>query len=302
MIAMSPLRPAIAAAALVCFAGPAVAESVTLEMGLRPDRVERFSLLQEITVEQAQPSNGGEAKYVNRFEVEFDLRIRSVERDGSASGVISMRKYNARSEDPSGPASLAFDFSTDDPAPGLASAIADAQIMIDIDSAGNVTEVRGTDKILAAAEETQGLAPELVGFFSPDRLADLATMLFDAQGGLGEHELGESWETSRAVPIGRAGQIEITARSTVQLVMGGMAVMGTQFEYELMVPREPNEQTPRVTLGQTTGDTLTNWDLDEGMLLTHSSRQQIETSWTLGDIAMTQRQDSLIRITRVARD
>jgi len=283
-----------------------VSAAVSLKTGLVPDRQVQFDYTQSIEINQNSTRPEAEPvaeKHSLETKAQFTVKITKVSADGGGEGTVSIRTFSARQENPDGPVSVAFDFTQGAPAGGegigaLEAAIAKAPIVFEVDATGKVMTVSGLDGIQEAMA-TAGQVPQtLRAFFDPIAMTKLLTLAFSAEGGIGEREIGSTWESSMRVPFGQAGALELNTTSALQLADAGLAVIAGVTKFDLFVPREPAEGVAKVELGGTDGQALTQWDLTTGGLISHTNTQNITTTWTMATLKVEQTQTSKTEMKR----
>jgi len=295
-----------AACLTTLLAGAPALGQVPLKSGLVKGRQVQYDYIQSVEVNQRTPQPEAEPTtelHSLETRAQFVVQIMNASPDGSGSGTMKVRSMIARQVNPSGPVSVAFDFTKGAPAGGeglaaLEAAIANAVISFDVDATGRVTAVRGLDGIQGAWEGAGQVPQPLRVFLDPAALTQMLTVLFSAEGGLGDKALGASWETAIRVPFGPAGALQLTTTNVLQLANEGIGAIAGVTRFELYVPKEPAEGVARVTLGPADGQALTQWDLNQGGLISHTNTQNITTSWSVGEATITQLQNSKTEIHR----
>ena len=279
---------------------------VALRTGLVEGRQIQFDYIQ--MVEVAHTSARPEAEPTTELHsletrAQFVVQITKASPDGTGEGTVKVRSMIARQTNPDGPLSVAFDFANGVPAggegiAGLEAALASATIVFDVDATGQVTAVRGLDAVQQAMS-TAGQVPQpLRVFLDPAAMTQMLTVLFHAEGGIGDKALGASWETALRVPFGPAGALELNTTNVLQLANDGIAAIAGVTRFDLYVPKEPAEGTAKVELGESNGQALTQWDLGPGGLISHTNTQNIATTWTVGELKVNQTQNSKTEIKR----
>lgn len=308
-LAVGPMA-IVAAAALVATAPAALAQTVELRTGVEPDRRLRYDVSQELTVTQRRSDSpdAEPAAYTTETDATLDIAVLRVADGGSARASLDVLSYRARAEDPAGAVSVSFadlDDFENNKAEGparVAAALAEAEITFAIAADGRVSDIRGLEPVRSAAADLEDTPMALWSMLEPDKLAEVLQTMFWAQGGLGERSRQDEWTTSRRVGLGPAGALDVETTSVLGLIIGGQAMIGSQTEVELMVPNNPTDATPRVTVGETSGNILTRWDTGRGGLKSHQAVTTLDTEWVLGDITINQEQRSNLRITEVPID
>lgn len=285
---------------------PAFAAPTTLKTGLEQGRTVQYDYTQNIAVEQQATTADGNLVTENHAletKAQFVVNIAKVNADGTAEGTVKIRSISARQENPDGPRSVIFDFTKAAPAGGegiaaLESAIANATISFEADAAGEVLVVRGLDAVQEAMAGAGPVPQTLRTFFDPAAMTQTLSVLFNAQGGIGDREIGENWTTSRRVAFGPAGALELNTANSLQIADVSMCAIAGATTIDLFVPREPAEGTPRVELGAADAQALTQWDTTRGGLISHVNTQNIATTWTLADRKIGQTQKSKTEMKR----
>ena len=291
--------------AMVC-AAPALAAGVTLKTGLEQGRQTQYQYVQTIAVEQIATVPEGDLvteKHSLETKATFLVKITKVSADGTGEGTMTVRSITARQENPDGPLTMVFDFTKAQPAGGeglaaFEAAIAGSTISFEVDASGDVQVVRGLDKIQETIVGAGPIPQTMRTFFDPMAMTQMLSVLFRAEGGIGDRELGATWNSSKRVPFGPAGALELNTTNALQIADTSMAAIASATQIDLFVPREPGEGVARVELGAADGQGLTQWDVTRGGLISHVNTQNIATTWTIADRKVAQTQTSKTEIKR----
>jgi hypothetical protein len=294
----------LAFALVMLVTAPALAAE--LRTGLNAGREARYAFTHELDISQ-QAGDREPARTNIRYRIELSMSVTSVNDDGSASVAMRFRKFQARIEEPSGPTSIAFDLSReqDDEATGVAAmgpVLANARLVVILGPDGRVRGIGGADPVLAAMNEITDAPPALFAFLRPDRLGEQINLLFCAEGGLGEHAEGASWNSTRSIPLGPAGAMELQSTTTLASATETTAELRGTTTVVIRTPDQPNAAAPNVSLGEATGTSTTMWDLRSGGLTKRTDEQTIESTWSLGDVSLKQRQESKNEIRLIEAD
>jgi hypothetical protein len=294
-------------AAVVAFlvAGPSAhaQQRVDLKTGVESGRTLRFDVARIIEVGQ-RAGEGEESVVEVSVSVRLETSVVRAEDDGSGAATAKILRYEFRVEEPDGPTSMTFDLTGEPPAvtSGLMAfdaVLRSTRLAYDVTASGRVENLSGLDAIMAFAVGAENAPPHMFDFFQPAALRHTLSMLTDPAGGIGTRGVAEEWTSERRVPFGRAGAFDLETRSAVRLAQAGFAAIASVTEFELLAPTNRDAGTPIVTLEASNGQALINWDTDKGGARQHSSSQLLVTGWTVGQLTLTQRQESRTNITRL---
>jgi hypothetical protein len=178
----------------------------------------------------------------------------------------------------------------------LESALIDATISFTVSDKGAISDITGLDGVVSVIQDTPEATVQLFGFFRSELLAELFSKIFSAEGGIGDHAVGDTWTDNRRIALGSGGALEITTTSTLASAEAPVATITGETTFELYVPRERGQDVPAVTLNDAGGEVRTQWDLKAGALLSRSDKQHVAMDWN-----RTSEDDNSLRIIQSQR-
>ncbi len=276
-------------------------EEIEINTGLIEGRELTYSIDQKWSTEQRASEDADPATYKSEVSATVDLEVLDVGEDGSARVAARFTSFSTRYEDPEGATAVSFDMEPDEDAEGLATLeapLSRTTFIFNVDAEGNAADFAGMDEFIAALGSTEGVTPELFGFFRPNMLGDVFTQVFSADGGIGTHEQGDTWFDTRRISFGSAGAIEVSTNSKLDVAQDEFVVITGITTFELYVPRERGENVPAVSLGDSGGEVLTRWDVDQGAAISRFSNHEVNIDGTLGDMRIIQWQRAETKIVR----
>ncbi len=276
---------------------------ITLETGVKADRTLRFEIRRMIEVGQ-RAGDGDESVTTVEVKARIETDVASAEGDGSGEMTGRVLMYEVRVQEPDGATRMTFDLTEDRPSvtDGLLafdSVLRRTRLAWDVTARGGVENLTGVDEIAAFASGAEDAPPHAFDFFEPGALTQTLSLLTDPAGGIGTHGLREEWTMERRVPFGRAGAFDLVTTSSIQLAQAGFAAIASITEYTLLAPNQRDAGTPVVSLEESDGQALINWDTDDGGARQHSGQQTLVTGWTVGELTLTQRQESRVNVVRL---
>ena len=168
-----------------------------------------------------------------------------------------------------------------------------------VSSEGEITDVVGLGESLRVLATAEGLDSSAFGMFLPPKFAEALEPLWSASGAGAVHQLGDSWEQSRAVDLGPAGAIELTTtwaadklkRQTLNC-SGALSITTTK-------PERVSASQPSVDIAQASGTSSLTWSLADQRLMEWKEDLTLSTRWRLGDIEIKLTQLSKRRLHRL---
>jgi hypothetical protein len=298
------MKPILRAAAVLLIAATPALAQVKLETGLAKGRTLNYEVTQSLEIEQRTAPDAEPSLYKSDIDAALRFNIVDVDATGSARVECTLAAFKSRYEDPSGPTSVNFDMKKDENPAGLAlleSALIDATISFTVSPKGAISDMAGLDDVVSVIQKTPEATVQLFGFFRAELLSELFSKVFSAEGGVGDHAIGDAWSDSRRVALGSGGALEITTKCTLASADKAVATITGDTTFELYVPRERGQDVPAVTLNDAGGDMRAQWDLKEGALLTRIDKQHVAMDWNRASedennlrIIQTQRSESRI--------
>lgn len=283
-------------------------ETITLETGLTVGRTIRYEVRQQY--ETVQMLGETETTLLVEQHALMDLVVESSDEAGNAVVRMEPLSYSARLVNAEGPVSISFDLERPraDGAEratgvlGLEQSLALAPLRATLRADGTVIRVTGLDEPMAMVQSLPDFEPNLVTFFDPERLSDVLSAIFSADGGIGERERGESWSTEKRLPLAGSGTLVAKTETTLSLVGDGEAGLAGVYSLTLEKPAVESDSVPRMDLNKSEGQIISGWDLDAGSLVRRTANLTVSMRVTLAeDNSVTTTAKSTTNITRLAR-
>lgn len=270
-----------AAAAFALLASPALAE-VDLGTGLTKGRALDYEVKQSLVIDQRAAPDADATVYTSEVDAVLAFTIADVDASGSARVDCTVKRFKSRYEEPGGPTSVNFDMKKDEKPAGLGlveAALIDSKLSFTVSDKGAISDIAGLDDVVGVIQKTPEATVQLFGFFRHELLAELLSKIFSAEGGIGSHNIGDTWSDSRRVALGSGGALEITTKSTLASAENDVATITGETSFELYVPRERGQDVPAVALNHASGEVTTQWDLGQGALLNRTDKQDVAMDW-----------------------
>lgn len=292
--------------ALACIGTVASAQSVRL--GWIPDEGERATCRARLSVdvdqtigEEVQPTQrlehfaqlaleGGATREDGSTLVNVSIELLAIAGDGADAGMSFVGgDADVLAELPGMEAA-----SSGETIRALGRALVESEITLAVTPEGEVRSVTGLEKFLETFAGQEDLDERVLGFFTPEKLADMLGPVFGADGARTRTlEEGKGWQTVERVGLDRAGALEMITNWRVASVTDEETVVEGELEIDLLVPSFRDEATPVVELGDYSGETVSRWSTRSGRLIERRGEMTIDTVWTLGDLTVSQHQESV---------
>lgn len=311
----------------VAAAGARAAQDQTAALitALTADRELSFQIAQDLVMTQVQE---GQPEKAERFShaANLAMKVLSVQDDKSArlslkiTDVAALVTAAGRTAVFAGTSGLPLAGGNADALAGAApdpaldavmNAVVASAIEVDIDAAGQVTELRGLEPMIEAMNAQQvfvigdgaGVKPDprILGFLTVDNLSELVTRLLSVEGaGAEPRKVGGGWQTTRTVKLPPVGAIEITNNWSVASLTDAVARIDGDFAMEAQLPAEPTPETATFTINEQEGGTVIHWNTADHALKSRQTNQKVTSEWRLAaaNITLTMTQDFNLSIER----
>lgn len=221
------------------------------------------------------------------------MRIDTINEDGTIKASGRFKRGNLRLETKDG--TVGYSWGADaqyDPAWGDVAAMAgpleQARLTIEVDTQRQVT-VSGLDAALTQFLEVGGGDDRILGFFTPEKLGEILTPIFDLDQTPTEPMTGgREWQTTKITPIPDAGELKLTYDMMLQRVEAHEAEYFGMPRGELIPPEEPRNMT--VTLSNTAGGIEGLFDFNSRMLVRRKDNLKLQTVWRSEEAQIVQTQ------------
>lgn len=277
------------------------AEPIVLKPAFKPGQEIVYDASMRVSVQQklgeAAPRESGLT-----CAATLKILITAAEPDGSARATLEVARVKLDSAE--GEQATGYEWPTEKPltddAPAsarLGAVLAAAKVELEVDAAGEVRVAGGLAEFVEAAAKADKSEGRLAGFFTPTKLAALVTPIFKLDGaGAAEREPGKGWQTRDVVPLPPVAALDITTEWSLDSVNPDAAAYSGRLSFELRRPAEPPPNSPGVALGEVSGSTSVGFDRRRSLLKQRRNALDIQTRWTMGEIALLQSQKSSVEI------
>ncbi|MFI4855657.1 MAG: hypothetical protein ACIAQF_11850 [Phycisphaerales bacterium JB065] len=182
----------------------------------------------------------------------------------------------------------------------FAAAIANTVVTLVISPDGLITSVLGAEDYQAALDATDGADPRQIGFFSAEQIREIYEPLFTIEELNGKpRRVGTGWATSRVVELPPVAVIDLDYTWKFQGMLEEVATMTSRVVTNIRRPSTPDPARPTIAIEGSSGNVVTQWNRELQRVTRRISTLSLDTRWTLGELELTQKQQSSVRIESV---
>jgi len=276
-------------------------ERVDFEISMTEGEEFAYRSRMDIRIRQQQ-LEADPVEQILSYDVVTKFTVRGVEEDGSATVMVRVIRATIGIAD--GDDRVQYDFAAladgeQYPTP-FAAALAETVVTMLISPSGQITGILGAEAYEAALNATEDADPRLLGFFTTEQFQDMFEPLFTIEELNGKPRLvGTGWSTTREVELPPVAILDLSYNWRFGGVLDGIATLNSSIDTTVRRPSTPDPARPTVVLEDSSGNVLTQWDMELKAVTRRISTLAMKTQWALGDLQVNLEQSSVVRIERV---